>query len=42
MINECSIQYEQKSYDEFIKNARNLLFGTISFVLDTQNINGDI
>ena len=39
MINECLIQYEQKNYEEFIKNSRNLLFGGLIFVLEQQNIN---
>ena len=38
MVNECLIQYEQKNYDKFIKNSRNLLFGGINFVLEPENI----
>lgn len=39
MINECFIQYEQKNFEKFIANARNLLFGHFSFVLEPDNIN---
>lgn len=39
MINECLIQYEQKSYEKFIQNARILLFGDFLYVLEPDNIN---
>lgn len=42
MISECFILYEKKTYDEFIVNAKNLLFGNILKVLENDNINGKL
>ena len=42
MMSECFIQFERKSYEEFIVNAKNLLFGNIMKVLETENINGKV
>ena len=39
MINECFIQYECGNYPNFISNAINLLFGMLTFVLESENIN---
>ena len=41
MINECFIQFERNNYAQFIVNAKNLLFGQFSFVLQADNINGN-
>lgn len=41
MLNDCFIQYERNCFDEFIVNARNLLFGNIIQVLDNDNIHGN-
>ena len=35
MINQCLIQFEQKSYDKFISNARHVLFADFDFVLES-------
>ena len=40
MISECFIQFERKSYEEFVMNAKNLLFANILKVLESDNING--
>ena len=42
MMSECFIQFEKKSYEEFVTNAKNLLFGNILNVLETDNINGKV
>ena len=42
MMSECFIQFEKKSYEEFFTNAKNLLFGNILNVLETDNINGKV
>lgn len=38
MVNECLIEYEQQKYDDFLENARMLLFGNILNVLEPQNV----
>ena len=42
MINECFIQYERGSFDQFIPNAVKLLFGVFDFVLENENINSKL
>ena len=37
-INQCFIQYEKKDYENFISNARHLLFGYLEFVLEPTNV----
>ena len=39
-INQCFIQYEKFQYEDYIRNARNLLFGNLKFVLESENVNG--
>jgi hypothetical protein len=38
MINQCLIQYEQKSYEKFIANAKNVLFADFDFILESETI----
>jgi len=39
-INQCFIQYEKNELEEYIANARDLLFGNLKFVLEPENVNG--
>jgi hypothetical protein len=39
LIQQCYFQYEMNEYLELIKNARNILFGYMLYVLEPKNIN---
>lgn len=38
-INQCFIQYERSEFEEYISNARTLLFSNLMFVLEPENVN---
>jgi hypothetical protein len=42
MINECLILYDLKNYNQFFANAHKLLFQNLFFVLEPENVNGNI
>ncbi len=39
-INQCFIQYERNELEDYIANARELLFSNLKFVLEPENVNG--
>lgn len=41
-INQCFIQYEKNEYESYVKNARQLLFNNLMFVLEPENVNGTL